>query len=51
MRPVAEHLRPNRHIEVRLQSFDGLGLTPGEVLEALRMAVEHAQAMLRWDPP
>ncbi len=54
MRPVAEHLRPaltNRHIEVRLQSFDGLGLTPGEVLDALRMAVEHAQAMLRGESP
>lgn len=50
MRPVADNLRPalaNRHIAVRLQSFDGLGLTPSETLECLRMAVEHAQAMLK----
>ena len=50
MRPVADNLRPalsNRHIAVRLQSFDGLGLTPDEALESLRMAVEHAQTMLK----
>lgn len=54
MRPVAEHLRPaltNRYIEVRLQSFDGLGLTPSEALEALQMAVERAQVMLRGESP
>ena len=50
MKPVADNLRPamaHRHIEVRLQSFDGLGLTPSEVLDALQMAVERARAMLK----
>lgn len=50
MNPVADNLRPamaHRHIEVRLQSFDGLGLTPSEVLDALQMAVDRARAMLK----
>ena len=50
MNPVADNLRPamaHRHIEVRLQSFDGLGLTPSEVLNALQMAVDRARAMLK----
>ena len=50
MNPVADNLRPamaHRHIEVRLQSFDGLGLTPSEVLDALQMAVERARTMLK----
>ena len=50
MNLVADNLRPamaHRHIEVRLQSFDGLGLTPSEVLDALQMAVDRARAMLK----
>ena len=49
MKPAADNLRPamaHRHIEVRLQSFDGLGLTPSEVLDALQMAGKRARAML-----